>query len=173
MNVLAAFKKVKLFALDVDGVLTDSTIYLVGNGIQARRMNIKDGYALQLAVKKGYTVVVISGAVSEEVKERLQKLGIKHVYMGVKDKLALLQSLIASQNIDKDEILFAGDDMPDLAVMQWCGLACCPADGVAQIKDISHYISKVRGGEGFVRELIEKTLTLNGDWNEDAEIASV
>ena len=173
MNILAAFKSIKVFALDVDGVLTDSTIYLVGDGLQARRMNIKDGYAIQLAVKKGYTVIVISGAESEEVKMRLHKLGVEKVFMGVKDKLGLLKNLVAGKDLSVDDILFAGDDMPDLAVMQWAGLACCPADAANQIKEVSQYISKRNGGDGFVRELIEKTLTLNGHWNEDAGIASI
>lgn len=172
MNILAAFKPVKLFALDVDGVLTDGSLLLMNDGQMVRRMNIKDGYALQLAVKKGYHVLVISGGNSDAVKMRLDKLGVKDVFMSVLDKKEVLQQYMQQHNIQKNEVLYMGDDMPDLAVMQMAGLPCCPADAVAEIRDISNYISPVKGGEGCVRDVIEKVLKLNAHWNDDGSTPS-
>ncbi len=172
MNVLSLFKPIKLIAMDVDGVLTNGSLLLLQDGQMARTMNIKDGYALQLAVKKGYEVVVISGAEDSAVKNRLQKLGITQIHLGVTDKSSLLKELIRERQLDASQVLFIGDDMPDYAVMQWVGLACCPSDAVSDIVQISSYISAAKGGEGCVREVIEKVLRLNNDWGPDATIAA-
>jgi len=172
MNILAAFKPIRCFALDVDGVLTDGNILLLDDGQQMRRMNIKDGYALQLAIKKGYHVLVISGAQSEAVKQRLQKLGVKDVMMGVLHKTAELEKYLRLHDLKKEQVLFMGDGMPDHKAMLAVGLPCCPADAVAEIREISHYISPIKGGEGCVRDIIEKVLKLNGHWNDDETIAA-
>lgn len=172
MNILAAFKPVKLFALDVDGVLTDGSLLVMNDGQMVRRMNIKDGYALQLAIKKGYHILVISGGNSDAVRLRLDKLGVKDVFMSVLDKKEVLLQYMQQHNIQKNEVLYMGDDMPDIAVMKMAGLACCPADAVAEIKDICSYISPVKGGEGCVRDIIEKVLKLNAHWNDDGTTPS-
>lgn len=172
MNILAAFKPIKLFALDVDGVLTDGSLLLMNDGQMVRRMNIKDGYALQLAIKKGYQVLVISGGNSEAVKLRLEKLGVKEVFMGVLNKPEVLRQFMQVNSLEKHQVLYMGDDMPDLQVMQLAGLPCCPSDAVAEIRDLSGYISPVKGGEGCVRDIIEKVLKLNGDWNDDGTTPS-
>ncbi|RYY48837.1 MAG: HAD-IIIA family hydrolase [Chitinophagaceae bacterium] len=172
MNILAAFKPIKLFALDVDGVLTDGSLLLMNDGQMVRRMNIKDGYALQLAIKKGYKVLVISGGNSEAVKLRLEKLGVKEVFMGVLNKPEVLRQFMQVNSLEKHQVLYMGDDMPDLQVMQLAGLPCCPSDAVAEIRDLSGYISPVKGGEGCVRDIIEKVLKLNGDWNDDGTTPS-
>lgn len=172
MNILAAFKPIRLFVLDVDGVLTDGSLLLQENGEQLRRMNIKDGYALQLAIKKGYHILVLSGAQSEGVKKRLHKLGINHVLMGVLHKTAELDKYMSKHGFTQEQVLFMGDDMPDYKVMQKAGLPCCPADAVAEIRDIASYISPIKGGEGCVRDIIEKVLKLNGHWNDDETIAA-
>lgn len=172
MNLLATFKPVKLFALDVDGVLTDGSLLVMNDGQLVRRMNIKDGYALQLAVKKGYHVLVISGGNSDAVKMRLDKLGVKEVFMAVLNKKEVLQQYMQQHNIQKNEVLYMGDDMPDIGVMQMAGLPCCPADAVAEIKDICTYISPIKGGEGCVRDVIEKVLKLNAHWNDDGSTPS-
>ena len=172
MNVLSLFKPIKLIAMDVDGVLTNGSLLLLQDGQMARTMNIKDGYALQLAVKKGYEVVVISGAEDPAVKNRLQKLGITQIHLGVTDKSTLLKELMRERQLDASQVLFIGDDMPDYTVMQWVGLACCPSDAVSDIVQISSYISAAKGGEGCVREVIEKVLRLNNDWGLDATIAA-
>lgn len=172
MNVLKLFKNITTLVFDVDGVLTDGTLLVLPNGIMARRMNIKDGYALQLAVKKGYYVMIISGGVSEDVMNRLQKLGVSAVFMGVENKLETLQQYLSQHNIGMSEVLFMGDDIPDLKVMEKVGLPCCPADAVHEIKKISRYISPVNGGFGCGRDVIEKTLKLQGKWSDDTNIRS-
>ncbi|SFN37223.1 3-deoxy-D-manno-octulosonate 8-phosphate phosphatase (KDO 8-P phosphatase) [Chitinophaga sp. YR627] len=172
MNILALFKPVSTFVFDVDGVLTDGTVQLLPNGEQSRRMNIKDGYALQLAVKKGYRVVIISGGKSESVVSRLQGLGIKDIYTGVLDKQEKLQDYAFENDLKWEEILFMGDDIPDYRAMQLVGLPVCPADAVPEIKSICRYVSPVNGGFGCVREVIEKVLKLNDHWMMDEEIAS-
>ena len=172
MNILAAFKPIKLFTLDVDGVLTDGSLLVMNDGQLVRRMNIKDGYALQLAIKRGYHVLVISGGNSDAVKLRLEKLGVTAVFMSVLDKKAVLQEYMSKHGFQKNEVLYMGDDMPDRGVMQMAGLPCCPADAVAEIRDISGYISPIKGGEGCVRDIIEKVLKLNAHWHDDGSTPS-
>lgn len=172
MNILAAFKPIKLFTLDVDGVLTDGSLLVMNDGQLVRRMNIKDGYALQLAIKKGYRILVISGGNSEAVKMRLEKLGVKDVFMSVLNKKEVLQRYMQEHGLQKNEVLYMGDDMPDIGVMQMTGIACCPADAVAEVRDISQYISPIKGGEGCVRDIIEKVLKLNAHWHDDGNTPS-
>ncbi len=172
MNLLAAFKPIKLFVLDVDGVLTDGTLLVLNNGEMARRMNIKDGYALQLAVKMGYRILVISGGNSEAVKNRLEKLGVSDIFMNAAEKVSILAQYVIQQQLKWEEVLYMGDDIPDLHAMKMCGLACCPGDAVPEIKVISKYISPVNGGAGCVRDVIEKVLKLNGHWGVDETITS-
>ena len=159
--------------MDVDGVLTDGKLWLMPSLDLVRNMDIKDGYALQLAVKKGYHVVVISGAVDTgAVENRLKGLGILDVNMAVKDKSALLNKKISEWGFTRDQVLFIGDDIPDFEVMKNVGLSCCPADAVAEIIQIADYISSYKGGCGCVRDVIEKVLKLNNDWDLDAEVVS-
>lgn len=172
MNVLSLFKPITTFVFDVDGVLTDGTVQLLPNGEQSRKMNIKDGYALQLAVKKGYRIAIISGGRSESVVSRLQGLGIKDIYTGVTDKQEKLQDYVFENDLQWEQVIFMGDDIPDYRAMQLVGLPVCPADAVPEIKSISRYISPVNGGNGCVREVIEKVLKLNGHWTIDEDIAS-
>ena len=173
MNALALLKNIKLFVFDVDGVLTDGSIILLDNGEQARQMNIKDGYALQLAVKHGYEILIISGGSSNAVKIRLQKLGIQHISLGVVDKKELLLNFLSLHNFNKEEVLYMGDDVPDLLPMKEAGVACAPADAVNEIKSIAHYISPALGGKGCVRDVIEKVLKLNAHWHEPNNISSI
>lgn len=172
MQLLQQFTAITTFVFDVDGVLTDGTLTVLPQGIMARKMNVKDGYALQLAVKRGYNVIIISGGFSVEVKERLQKLGVKDVFMQVTDKVSVLSNCLMSHNISWSETLYMGDDIPDLEVMKKCGLACCPADAVNEIKEISSYISPLNGGFGCARDVIEKVLKLRDHWNDDTHIPS-
>jgi 3-deoxy-D-manno-octulosonate 8-phosphate phosphatase (KDO 8-P phosphatase) len=172
-DLLQQFKSINTFVFDVDGVLTDGNIMLLPGGIMARQMNTKDGYALQLAIKKKYRILVISGGHSPEVKERLSKLGVTDVFMKVEDKASLLNEYLYQHLVKKEEALFMGDDVPDKKAMQLVGLACCPEDAVQDIKEIAHYISPLPGGRACVRDVIEKTMKLRGDWNEDTSIASI
>ena len=164
MNVLAEFKKITTFIFDIDGVLTDSTVLLVEGGLQARRMNIKDGLGLQMAIRNGFSVMAISGSFSEPVTQRLQKLGIGDVYMSVLDKKKFVEEYRAKNNLQWDEILYMADDLPDLALMKMVGLPCCPADAVPEILELSKYISPVNGGFGCVRDVIEKVLRVQDKW---------
>jgi len=164
MNVLAEFKKITTFIFDIDGVLTDSTVLLVEGGLQARRMNIKDGLGLQMAIENGFSVMAISGSFSEPVTQRLQKLGIGDVYMSVLDKKKFVEKYRAKNNLQWDEILYMADDLPDLALMKMAGLPCCPADAVPEILELSKYISPVNGGLGCVRDVIEKVLRVQDKW---------
>jgi 3-deoxy-D-manno-octulosonate 8-phosphate phosphatase (KDO 8-P phosphatase) len=172
LNVLEDFKKVTTFVFDVDGVLTDGSVLLLENGLQARQMNIKDGLALQMAVKNGYKVIIVSGAASEPVINRFRYLGIDEIHLGVKDKLNFLQNFIEQNDLRWEEILFMGDDLPDLLVLAHAGLPCCPADAAVEVKKISKYISTQKGGSGCVRDVIEKVLRLNSHWQYHPEISS-
>ena len=172
MNLLQQLSQISCFVFDMDGVLTDGTLSVLPRGVMARKMNIKDGYALQLAVKKGYTVMVISGGDSPEAKERLLKLGVDQVWMGVKDKLTLLKTELEQKQIPMSQVLYMGDDIPDLAVMQAVGFACCPADAAIDIRLASKYISHFKGGEGCVRDVMEQVLKLRGDWDLGTGIAA-
>lgn len=164
MNILDLFNPIKVFVFDIDGVLTDGMLHVQESGELLRRMNIKDGYALQLAVKKGYKVWVISGGSSTAVRQRLEKLGVKEVHIAVKDKVMLLESLAVAAGVVPEQMLYMGDDMPDVAAMSYCGLRTCPADAVGEIREIAHYISPLAGGAGCVRDVIEKVMKINGHW---------
>ncbi len=170
--MLQQFSEISTFVFDVDGVLTDGGLWLLEDGQQVRRMHIKDGYALQLAVKKGYRVLVISGGQSMAVKERLQKLGIHDVHLKTENKIAVLEAYRQQHGLQWKEILYMGDDIPDLEVMQQAGLACAPADAAPEIRKIAAWISTLAGGQGCVRQVIEKVMKLRGDWSNDASIAS-
>jgi 3-deoxy-D-manno-octulosonate 8-phosphate phosphatase (KDO 8-P phosphatase) len=172
MNVLEYFHGINTFVFDVDGVLTDGGVLLLENGLQARRMNIKDGLALQMAIKNKYHLIIISGGASEPVINRLQYLGIKEIYLGLKDKLTFLENYMPQNGLEWKKLLYMGDDLPDLPVLQHAGLSCCPADAAIEVQQISKYISPYNGGYGCVRDVIEKVLKLNGHWNYSPEISS-
>lgn len=165
MNILKKFKAITTFVFDMDGVLTDGTLLVISGTEWLRKMHIKDGYALQLAVKKNYRVAILSKSNSVPVKERLLKLGVKDVFMEINDKKEKLNEYISEHSLDAEEILFMGDDIPDFSCMQIAGLPCCPNDAVADIKKTASYISPFNGGVGCVRDVIEKVLKLNGKWD--------
>lgn len=166
------FKSINTFVFDIDGVLTDGTLFLFPGGEMVRRMNIKDGYALQLAVKKGYRVLIISGGFSELVKERLERLGLAEIFMNVHDKKVLLERYMQENQLNAAQVLFMGDDIPDLEVMEVAGLPCCPNDACPEVKMASRYISPYNGGMGCGRDVIEKVLKLNDDWHHVKSVTS-
>ena len=153
------------FVFDVDGVLTDGSVLVTTNGEMLRTMNIKDGYALKTAVDKGYKICIISGGSNEGVRKRLNGLGIKDIYLGVQQKIERLQEYMTSNGISTDQLLYMGDDIPDIPVMQMAGLPCCPQDAVPEIKAISRYVSHKNGGKGAVRDVIEQVMKVQGKWN--------
>jgi 3-deoxy-D-manno-octulosonate 8-phosphate phosphatase (KDO 8-P phosphatase) len=172
MNVLELFQKITTFIFDVDGVLTDGTVLVLENGLQARRMNIKDGFALQMAEMNGYKVLIISGGHSPQVVDRMEKLGITNIHMSVLDKKAFVLDYISVNKLKAEEVLYMGDDMPDLPALSVVGLSCCPADAVSEVKEAVQYISPINGGCACVRDVIEKVLKLNDHWNYRVDVAS-
>jgi len=172
MNILELFKKITTFIFDVDGVLTDGTVLVLEDGLQARRMNIKDGFALQMAEKNGYRVLVISGGNSPQVTQRLEKLGITNIHMAVLDKKAFVLDYISANKLKAEEVLYMGDDLPDLPALSVVGLPCCPADAVSEVKEAVQYISPINGGCACVRDVIEKVLKLNDHWHFRVDVTS-
>ncbi len=172
MNILGLFKKITTFIFDVDGVLTDGTVLVLDNGLQARRMNIKDGFALQMAKKNGYHVLIISGGNSPQVADRLEKLGITDVHMAVLDKKAFVLDHMSANKLKAEEVLYMGDDLPDLPVLSIVGLPCCPADAAMEVKEAAQYISPLNGGYACARDVIEKVLKLNDHWQYRVDVTS-
>jgi 3-deoxy-D-manno-octulosonate 8-phosphate phosphatase (KDO 8-P phosphatase) len=167
MNILADFKLIKTFVFDIDGVLASDTLLIQEGGQITRNMNSKDGYALQLAVKKGYKVAILSGGDSEAVRMRLERLGIKDIFLKVSGKKEKLSEYVSQNDLKWDEVLYMGDDIPDYACLQMVGLPCCPANAAIEIKQIAKYISPLEGGGGCARDVIEKVLKLKNDWNAE------
>ena len=166
------FKNITSFIFDIDGVMTDGSILILENGLQARLMSIKDGFALQLAVKTGYRVMAISGSSPSPVIDRLNKLGVIEVQMSVMDKKSFVTSCIQKNKLQKEEVLYMGDDLPDLPAMSVVGLATCPADAAPEIREVANYISPFNGGYGCVRDVIEKVLRQNNQWHHRDDVAS-
>lgn len=156
---------IRLFVLDVDGVLTDGSLLITESGKYLRRMNIKDGYALRYASQQGYQLAIISGAEQALMKDRFDKLGFKNVFVGVKNKLEAYNELKAKLNVSDDEVLFMGDDMLDVNLLEVVGFSCCPSDACDDVKEIVDFISSKQGGHGCVREIIERILKLHGKWH--------
>jgi 3-deoxy-D-manno-octulosonate 8-phosphate phosphatase (KDO 8-P phosphatase) len=150
--------------MDVDGVLTDGSVLIMENGDQLRKMSIRDGYALQLAVKKGLMLVVITGGKSEGVVKRLNGLGIQHVIKNSDDKISALNNLVKALNINLQTTVYIGDDMPDAEAMKLCGIPCCPGDACSEVIALSRYVSPFNGGHGCARDIIEKILKLQEKW---------
>jgi 3-deoxy-D-manno-octulosonate 8-phosphate phosphatase (KDO 8-P phosphatase) len=172
MSVLEKFKSIRTFVFDVDGVMTDGSVLVFGTGEQVRRMSTRDGYSLQLAIKRGYRVLVISGGNSEGVRQRLLYLGIHDIFLDVHNKAEVLQQYAQQHGLEQQDMLYMGDDIPDYAPMQQVGLACAPADAAPEIRHIAAYISSFGGGQGCVRDVIEKVLKLNGHWELNPSVAS-
>ncbi|MBB6497971.1 KdsC family phosphatase [Pedobacter cryoconitis] len=162
--LLQKLKGITTFVFDVDGVLTDGHIIATESGELLRSFNIKDGYALQLAVKKGYHVCIISGGRGQAMEKRFEGLGIPDVFLGISDKVQVFKEYLEIYNINQQEVLYMGDDIPDLQVMKLVGLPTCPADACTDIKAISEYISPFNGGKTAVRDVIEKVLRIQGKW---------
>jgi len=162
--LLQKLKEITTFVFDVDGVLTDGNIMASESGELLRTFNIKDGYALQLAVKKGYHVCIISGGRGQAMEKRFEGLGIPDVFLGISDKVQVFKEYLEIYNINQQEVLYMGDDIPDLQVMKLVGLPTCPADACTDIKAISAYISPFNGGKTAARDVIEKVLRIQGKW---------
>ena len=172
MNLLESFKPITTLIFDIDGVLTDGSLLVFETGEQVRQMSIKDGYALQLAVKKKYNLVVISGGNGVGAAIRLQKLGVINVLLNVTDKALVLEDYLHKNELSWAQTLYMGDDIPDYQSMKKAGMPCAPADAAPEILQIARYISPVGGGKGCVRDVIEKLLRLHGKWELESNIPS-
>jgi len=169
MNYKELLKSITTFVLDYDGVMTDGRVILLEEGEPLRTANVRDGYALQLAIKKGYRVAVISGGKSKSVVNRMNALKIHDVFLGSDKKEQVLKNYMEEHGLSKENVIYMGDDIPDYHAMHMAGVASCPADASEEIKAISHYISAYKGGEGCVRDIIEQVLKVQGNWmNHDS-----
>ncbi len=157
-------QNITTFIFDVDGVLTSGNIAVTTSGELLREMNVKDGYALKTAVEQGFNVCIISGGSNEGVRLRLRGLGITDIHLGVHDKTETMDEYLDEYSIKRENVLYMGDDIPDLYVMQEVGLPTCPQDAVPEVKGISKYISHKKGGNGCVRDVIEQVLKVQGKW---------
>jgi 3-deoxy-D-manno-octulosonate 8-phosphate phosphatase (KDO 8-P phosphatase) len=162
---MQSFKNITCFIFDVDGVLSNGTVICLASGEQARTFLVKDGLAIERALKKGYKIAVITAGFQAGVKNRLEFLGIKDIFMNVSNKLEVFNTYLKEKNINPENVLYMGDDMPDIPVLKKVGIAACPANAADDVLRICHYISPKNGGEGAVRDVIEKVLKEKGDWD--------
>lgn len=163
-NYKALLKQVDTFIFDYDGVMTDGKLMLQHDGQPLRTANVKDGFSLQLAVRLGYNVVIISGGISKSVENRFDALKIKDVFLGISNKFEVFEKYVKDKNLNPENVVYMGDDIPDYRVMKKVGVPVCPADAVEEIKDISIYISDKTGGHGCVRDIIEQVMKVQGKW---------
>ena len=163
-------QKIKAVFFDVDGVLSASTIQMDGKGDPVRTINIKDGYAIQLAVKHGIRLAIMTGGHNENIRFRYEYLGIKDVYINCSMKIRTWEELLSKYDLHEEEIIYVGDDIPDYEVMKRAGCPCCPKDACTEIKEISTYVSDYEGGHGVARDILEQVLKAQGKWvlNEKA-----
>ena len=156
--------KIKYFVFDIDGVLSSQTIGLASDGEPLRTVNIHDGYAINLAVRSGYGIAIITGGNSQSIRVRYEALGVKHIYMKSSLKIIDFKHLLENTDFKPDEMVYVGDDIPDYEVMQQVALPVAPADAAPEIKNIAKYISPRKGGQGVARDIIEQVLRVQGNW---------
>ncbi len=169
LNHKELLKKVRAVFIDVDGVLSSSNLQIDDNGKLIRTTNVKDGYILKYAVKKGIKICIITGGLNLSIKYRYEALGIEDVIIGSKRKIIDVDSLLKKHNLSYNNLMYIGDDIPDYEVMQKCLLPCCPADAADEIKSISLYISDKNGGKGCVRDILEQLLRAKNLWMNDED----
>lgn len=162
-------KKIRAIIFDVDGVLSASTVGMDAAGQPLRTLNIKDGYAIQLAQKMGLRIVILTGGHSEAIEKRYRYLGVEDVYMHCSVKVEAYREFLAKYGLTNEEILYMGDDIPDYGVMRLVGCPCCPRDAAPEIKEVSLYVSNLNGGCGCGRDVIEQVLRAQGKWLSDAQ----
>lgn len=164
MNFKQRLNKVSTFIFDIDGVISEEKVYFLGDE-PVKSYNLKDGYALQLAVKKGFRICIISGGRPHQPMQlRLERLGVTDLFFAQHDKLQCYKNYIAEHNIAEEQIVYMGDDLPDWEVMKRVGVPVCPADAAPEIKEICVYISPRRGGDACVRDVIEQVMRCQGKW---------
>ena len=165
MSYKEKLNEIKNFVFDVDGVFTDGSIVVDSDGNELRIFSTRDGIAVKLASDKGYNICIISGGKNEGGRKRLNRLGVKNVFLGVDDKIKVFNNYLNTNNLKLDETTFMGDDLPDIKILKMVGLSCCPNDAAPEVRDVVDYISNKKGGDGCVRDIIEQVLTIHGEWN--------
>lgn len=165
-NYKQRLSQITTLLFDVDGVLTDGKVIITTEGEMYRQMDTKDGYALKCALDAGLKIVIISGGTNEGVRNRLKALGVYDIYFGAHHKLDAYQDILDNYDLKPENMLYMGDDVPDIPVMEKVGVSCCPQDAVTDVLQISDYISPKKGGEGCVREIIEQVLRVQGKWGQ-------
>lgn len=160
---------IRAIVFDIDGVLSPVTVPMATDGTPMRMVNVRDGYAIHLAVKLGLPVAIITGADSPILELRYHNLGVRDVFTKAAHKLPIFHKWLADNNLRSEDVAYVGDDIPDIPVMREAGLAACPSDASPDVKAVSHYISPIAGGYGVGRDIIEQTLRAKGLWLTDAE----
>ncbi|MDY5969088.1 MAG: HAD hydrolase family protein [Bacteroidales bacterium] len=163
LNYKGKLYSIRAFVFDFDGVLSDGGVWVINNEI-VRRTDVKDGYAIQYAAKKGYTIAVISGATAPSIIQRMNSLGVTQVFMGCTNKLETYELFLQENGLQEEEVVVVGDDIPDFQMMQRCGVSVCPADAALEIKEVADYISLFPGGKGCARDILEQVMRLQGRW---------
>jgi 3-deoxy-D-manno-octulosonate 8-phosphate phosphatase (KDO 8-P phosphatase) len=163
-NYKTRLKSITTIVLDVDGVLTNGKVILEASGEMTRTMSTRDGYIIQRAIKKGYNVCIITLGNSKMVENRMNYLGVNDVFSSAENKLETLNSYCSSKNITLENVLYMGDDMPDIDCIKSVSIGTCPNDAVPEIREVADYISHVNGGHGCVRDVMEQVLKINNDW---------
>ncbi|MEN6619764.1 MAG: HAD family hydrolase [Rikenellaceae bacterium] len=173
-NYKIKLSKIKAFAFDVDGVFTDGTVLATDNGDLLRSHNAKDGFAVRKAIIQGFPVAIITGGASESIVKRFAQIGMdtNDIYLQSHYKIPDFQDFCKRYKLQPSEVLFMGDDIPDIGILKECGLAACPADAVSEVKEVCEYISLYSGGKGCVRDVIEQTLKIHNKWNTNPETYS-
>lgn len=173
-NYKIKLAKIKAFAFDVDGVFTDGTVIATDSGDLLRSHNAKDGFAVRKAIVQGFPVAIITGGASESIVKRFAQIGMDRsdIYLKSNHKIPDFLDFCKRYKLEPDEVLFMGDDIPDIGILRECGLATCPADAVSEVKEVSEYISLYSGGKGCVRDVIEQTLKIHNKWNTNTETYS-
>lgn len=160
-------KKIRAIVFDVDGVLSAETIIMGSDGQPVRTINIKDGYAIQLAVKQGLRIAIMTGGHNEEIAKRYEYLGVEDVYLHCSMKVNTWEEFLTKYSLKPEEVIYMGDDIPDYQVMKLCGCPCCPKDACSEIQEVSTYVSSKRGGFGCGRDVIEQVLKAQDKWLSD------
>ena len=170
MNYKAKLHEIKAFVFDYDGVISDGNIWSANDTIIVRSGNVKDGYAMQYALRKGYLIAILSGGSGDSIRSRMKMLGVEDVYLGSHRKKEIFEDFLKDKQLLPEQVLYVGDDIPDYDVMRLAGVSACPADAAEDIKAVADYISHKNGGCGCVRDVIEQVLRLQGQWfHEDAK----
>jgi 3-deoxy-D-manno-octulosonate 8-phosphate phosphatase (KDO 8-P phosphatase) len=166
VHLFDKMRAIRAFFFDIDGVFTDNSLLVTESGDILRTMNVRDGQAVKWAIRQGFQMVVITGGRSEGVYKRLTALGIREIYSGVEDKKSVFQAVLQRLDLRTESVCYMGDDLPDLPVLRKAGLACAPADAVPEVLAVADYVSPLKGGQGCVRDLLEKVLKMQDKWVE-------